>query len=1059
MSNRELQIGIFGTFDIESYGDLLFPLIAEFELRQRLGAVKLHRFSFGRKTPPDWPYTVTSLADLPAVVESLDGVLIGGGHIIRFDKMVAEGYGPPTPEIHYPTGYWLAPILIALQYGIPVAWNAPGVHGEIPAWAAPLVELAVAHSNYVAVRDEESRQTLARCASQAEIALTPDTAFAIARLLEPHQPSADFVHLRHSLGLTRPYLIVQATTGLENFTRLVRDHPQLFRDYQLVALPIAPVLGDSVAVLERQVPEIVCLPQWPNPLLLAELIAGASAVVGISLHLAITALACGVPVFRPADQLEEKHTTLSQFDTVFHFDNAQAISPECFTERLGRAAPSAAVRAVLGQLTGHWDQIAASFTNRVSRRAAHPALARFWQSLPVLLEMQAPENWPQEACARDKHIAALRHSVEEKNKIIAELNFHLLAIQGTIGWKVLERLRGVRDRLLPPNSRRRNLYAAFHRAVEVVLDEGLRVVLRKMVHRIRMALGGQGILLKAPPQDVTQNLSGQYQLWLQRHELTPKDVARMRAAVEIFPYTPLISIVTRVYDADETYLRNAIESVRAQIYPHWELCLVNDASTKPHVRPILDEYAAVDRRIKVEHVLKSEGIAGASNQGLNLAAGEFVGFLDHADELSPDAMFEVVKRLNEDPGADLLYSDEDKLELDGQRVEPFFKPDWSPDLLLSVNYMSHFSAFRRSLLGEIGGFRHGFDGSEDYDLLLRVTERTDKIAHLPKILYHQRKTPGSAAASSAFEPRAHEGGQQALEDALVRRGYEGRVESILPGFYTARYRLRGTPLVSVIIPTRDRWQLLQQCLSSLEEKTGYSRYEIIVLDNDSSEPETLKYLDTIAGKWRVYRYPGPFNFAAINNFGAAQARGDYLVFLNNDIQVIRSDWLTAMLEQAQRPGVGGVGAKLLYPDGRIQHAGVVVGIGGGAGHAFKGLRLPDHALGYFSLADVVRDCGAVTAACMMVPRRVFEELRGFDERFRVAFNDVDFCLRLRQRGHLIVYTPLALLYHHEGASRGRVHPPEEERLLQKLWGGIIRAGDPYYNPNLTLSREDWSLRF
>ena len=657
---------------------------------------------------------------------------------------------------------------------------------------------------------------------------------------------------------------------------------------------------------------------------------------------------------------------------------------------------------------------------------------------------------------QESEIASLRHRVDEKDEIIAELNSHLLAIQGTIGWKLLERLRRVRDRLLPPNSRRRNLCWTFRRVVEVVLDEGLQAVLRKMVHKIRMALRGQGILVKAPPQGVTRDQNGKYQLWLQRHELTPKDVERMKAAVETFTYTPLISIVTRVYDTDETWLRNAIESVRAQIYLHWELCLVNDASTKPHVQLILDEYAAIDQRIKVKHVLENEGTAGASNNGLNLAAGEFVGLLDQDGELSPEASFEVVKRLNEGPRVDLLYSDEDKLEMNGRRVEPFFKPGWSPDLLLSVNYMGHFSVFRRSLLREIGGFRCGYDGSEHYDLLLRVTERTDKIAHIPKVLYHRRKTPGSAAASTASEPCAHEGGRRALQDALVRRGCEGWVESILPGFYTARYRLRGTPLVSVIVPTRDRWRLLRQCLSSLEERTSYSRYEIIVLDNDSSEPETLNYLQSVANKWRVYQWPGLFNFAAINNFGAAQAKGDYLLFLNNDIQVIRADWLTAMLEQAQRPEVGAVGAKFLYPDGRIQHAGLVLGVGGVAGHAFK--YSPGNALNYFGLADVVRNCSAVTAACMMVPRRVFEEVRGFDERFRVAFNDVDFCLKLRQRGYLIVYTPLALLYHHEGASRGRVYPLEDERLFRKVWGDLIKVGDPYYNPNLTLSREDWSLR-
>ena len=341
--------------------------------------------------------------------------------------------------------------------------------------------------------------------------------------------------------------------------------------------------------------------------------------------------------------------------------------------------------------------------------------------------------------------------------------------------------------------------------------------------------------------------------------------------------------------------------------------------------------------MKVEHLSRNQGIAGASSHGLRLATGDFVALLDHDDELPPEALFEVVKRLNEDPDLDLIYTDEDKLTPDGRRVEPFFKPDWSPDLLLSMNYITHLSVFRRSLLEEIGGFRLGLDGSQDYDLLLRFSERARRIAHIPKILYHWRKVPGSAAASTAAKPYAYEAARRAIEDGGEAAGLRGAGGHVLPGLYSVRYKVRGTPLVSIIIPTRDRWPLLRECLRSIEEKTRYPRYEIIVLDNDSADPETLTGSTAIAGKWRVHSCPGPFNFSALNNFGAAQARGDYFVFLNNDTQVIEPDWLTAMLEQAQRPEVGAVGARLHYPDGRIQHAGLVLGVGGVADHAFKGL--------------------------------------------------------------------------------------------------------------------------
>jgi len=372
-----------------------------------------------------------------------------------------------------------------------------------------------------------------------------------------------------------------------------------------------------------------------------------------------------------------------------------------------------------------------------------------------------------------------------------------------------------------------------------------------------------------------------------------------------------------------------------------------------------------------------------------------------------------------------------------------------------MNYIAHLAVFRRRLLEEYGGFRAGFEGSHDYDLVLRFTDWTQRIAHVARVLYHWRKVPGSAAASSAAEPAAYESARKALGESLARRGRDGQVEMLTPGTYAIGHRLRGAPLVSIIIPTRDRWPLLQQCLRSIEEKTTYAPYEVIVLDNDSREPDTIRGLLGLAGKIRVYPFPGAFNFSAINNFGVAQARGDYLLFLNNDTQVVEPGWLAAMLEHAQRPDVGAVGARLHYPDGRIQHAGVVLGIGGAADHAFRGV--PGEAFSYFGLASVVRNVSAVTAACMAMSRRVFEDIGGFDERFRVALNDVDLCLRLRRRGYEIVYAPRAHLIHHESGTRGRMHPPADEALMWKVWGEAIRAGDPYYNENLTRSRTDWSL--
>jgi len=419
MTERELQIGIFGTFDVENYGDLLFPLIAETELSRRLGPIRLQRFSYQRKTPPDWPYAVTSLTELPAA-GNLDGVMIGGGHLIRFDKQVAPSYGPPVPAIHHPTGYWLTPALIALQHGIPVVWNAPGVYGQVPTWADPLMELAVGLSHYVAVRDEPSRQALARFAGHAEIAVVPDTAFGVAQLIEPERPSPGFARLRRDLGLTGPYLVLQATACLRGFPRFLRSHAQLFGHYPVVLLPTGPILCDSDTIFADDLPGLVRLPTWPSPLLSAELIGHAAAVVGTSLHLAITALACGVPVFRPTAFLSGKYQILSGFSTAYHFASEDRIDARWFASRLGRTKPVSAVNEALGRLADHWDRIAEVFSSagRNARPATTTALGSFWQSLPGLLE-----TW------------ALRHAeaIDERDRALAAVNKRAAAPLRSLG--------------------------------------------------------------------------------------------------------------------------------------------------------------------------------------------------------------------------------------------------------------------------------------------------------------------------------------------------------------------------------------------------------------------------------------------------------------------------------------------------------------------------------------------------------------------------------------------------------------------------------------------------
>jgi GT2 family glycosyltransferase len=584
----------------------------------------------------------------------------------------------------------------------------------------------------------------------------------------------------------------------------------------------------------------------------------------------------------------------------------------------------------------------------------------------------------------------------------------------------------------------------------VALDEGPRSLLERIIERY----------VRRRKHFFMLSRDEQYQVWLDNNRLTVERLHEMETEAAHFAHSPKISILMPVYNSEEKWLRLAIDSVIDQVYRNWELCVVDDASSMPHIKGVLESYAVRDGRIKVRYLAEHRGISAASNEALRMADGGFVGCLDHDDELTRDALFEIAKALNTNPDLDFIYSDHDKKDLNGRRVDPFFKPDWSPDLLLSMNYVTHFSVTRKSLLDQIGGFRSGFEGSQDYDLALRVTESTDRIEHVPWPLYSWRETSSSSAAAIESKPYAGEAAKKALREALTRRGVSGTVTDSPVGRFRVRYAIRGTPLVSIIIPSRDRVDLLKRCVESIESHTSYGHYEVVIVDNDSVDPSTVAYLES--SEHKIVKFDESFNFSRMNNFAARHAKGEHLLFLNNDTEVISEHWLEAMLEHSQRPEVGIVGALLLYPNGsrshklsRIQHAGVTIGVGGVAGHAFKGL--PADRRNYYDLHRVIRNCSAVTAACAMMRRGVFDEVGGFDERIKVVFGDVDLCLRVREKGYRVIYTPYAMAYHHEHATRGRLRQLEDEDYAINRWRCTIIEGDPYYNPNLTLLREDYSL--
>lgn len=553
-----------------------------------------------------------------------------------------------------------------------------------------------------------------------------------------------------------------------------------------------------------------------------------------------------------------------------------------------------------------------------------------------------------------------------------------------------------------------------------------------------------------------------YHAWIAEHDsLTPAMRADIRRRIDLFAHKPSFSIIVPTYNTNPQYLREMIQAVKQQIYSNWELCIADDASSDPRVREILLEESARDPRIKVTFRETNGHISEASNSALALASGNFFALLDHDDVIPDHALFMVAQSINRHPEAKMFFSDEDKLNADGERTAPYFKSDWNREMMLAQNMFTHLAVFEAALVREAGGFRKGFEGSQDHDLTLRCAflAGDDNIVHIPHVLYHWRIAEGSTAKSSGEKPYTVEAAIRAVENHLKRNHVAATVRQLENGVPMLRVHYTvptPAPLVSLLIPTRDRVDLLRQCIDSVIRMTTYSNYEIVVIDNGSEKLETHQYFDKIRmhPNVRILRDDSPFNYSTINNRAAAQSKGTYLCLLNNDIEVISPDWLEEMVGLASQPGNGAVGAALWYPNDTLQHGGIITGIGGVAGHMHSLLRRGDY--GYFARASITQNLSAVTAACLVIRKSIYDEVGGLDELLAVAFNDVDFCLRVRQAGYRNVWTPHAELYHHESASRGSDLSGEklarfakEVRFMQDRWTTKLDQ-DPAYNPNLSL---------
>ncbi|NKB76367.1 MAG: glycosyltransferase [Gammaproteobacteria bacterium] len=595
----------------------------------------------------------------------------------------------------------------------------------------------------------------------------------------------------------------------------------------------------------------------------------------------------------------------------------------------------------------------------------------------------------------------------------------------------------------------------YQQARGILRQEGLGVLLSRIKLKVKRLLG----------QETLGNFDLGYEKWRHKHHppLSAKSIVTIIDNLEV---KPVFSILVPVYNVDQKWLIQMVESVRNQHYPHWQLCLVDDCSTEPGLKPLLQHLTETDSKISVSFNEINSGIAISSNNALELAVGNYIALVDHDDTLTEDALLQNALAINQHPDVELFYSDEDKVSLQGKYQTPFFKPDFSLDLLRSQNYIGHFVVVKKSAIDDMEGFNSGLDGAQDYDLVLRLSERNKPIVHIPKTLYHWREIPGSTATAFSAKSYAWEAGEKALQQHFNRLNIAAKVHpGKYPGSYVPRYAISGTPLVSIIIPFKDQAKLLDKCLTSLFEHTQWSNLEIIAIDNNSERPETRQMI----GQWKkknrpihFITYPQPFNFSQVCNHGVEHATGDFIVLMNNDIEITAENWLELLLEHAQRDDIGAVGAKLFYPNQTIQHAGIIVGIDKGAGHAFK--HFPDTHTGYFLRHHLIHNVSAVTAALLMVKKDRLLQAGGLDEAFGIAYNDVNLCLCLSQNGYRNLITPECTAIHHESVTRGydidtvkQARHDKEKKLLQSRWPQFFDQGDPFYNSNLTLRREDYSL--
>jgi glycosyltransferase involved in cell wall biosynthesis/SAM-dependent methyltransferase len=1023
---KTVTVGLFGTFEVDNYGDKLLPILFEQEMQRRIPGLRARLFSPGSGIYSVDGRPIHTVAELGSHHDDLAGYAIGGGDIVRFDP--AHAAPSARPAAH--ADLFILPSALGGLNGFPVVWNAPGVPHVFAPDQQEVIAGVAALATYVAVRDEESRNHLGPAAASACIA--PDLGFALADAFPLPLLDGVFEAVRERCKLPEQYIAAHlspATAREEDWTIAAEALAELGAEHGLpiLLLPLGPVHGDAkrVRTLRKADPDRFSMPDEPlHPLEFAALIGHAEAFFGTGLHGNITAFVYGVPSVAVNSRRLSK---LNHFGVLTGRPVLEswrevrrdwpARNPEAESRRrtairrqidahLTRMAEALSTRAAAKRDDRAWLQLLRGLS---AGRRFKPTSAATLQSLAEWRQReQRYEDQVRQLERRADQLAAAEIRARESDRAADDLRRLFEVERNHLGWWMLQSARVLRDRLFPRGGWRWRAYLAARAPLRWLLHPRTRTGIARF-------LGRWNFIRKRPGPGRQER-------------------RRMRERIDRFRSRPLISVLAPVYNVDAAWLRAMVASVRRQVYPYWELCLVNDGSTAPHIRALLDGFAARDSRIRVKHLPKNEGISGASNHCLAMATGEFSALLDHDDELTADAFYEIAAAADADPALDVCYSDEDKISAGGACYDPTLKPDWNPGLLLTCNYVSHLTAYRTELVRAVGGFRSEFDGSQDYDLLLRATERTRNIAHIPKVLYHWRVIETSTAGSASAKPYAYAAARRALEEAMRRRGSPAEVETRSPGQYRIHAPIPAGATASLIVYQPERTPAVDRAMRDLLPLARQA-IEVIVVSADGLSSDA----DDGTGRLRLLRCNAGEPASKSLNAAAALARGDFLAFLDAGMRPLDGDWLAALLEPMRSAGVAAVGGRVLASNGRLMHSGYVVEPGQtpASSHTF----FPTSSINRLFYAEATRNCSAVGGGCFVVRRSAFISAAGFDEGYCRNWHDVDLCLRLRERSGEIIYSPWAVVQQ-TVAEQQPVYLPDQ-RLFADRWRERLPRRDPF----------------